>query len=426
MEVKQEVCEGGGVAESSTSSVSTSIEMDLSKGFSSMKMYLDGITFVPEKGFYQPSTEKTWESYQALLSIMAEYSKESPPIVVCSLANEVLSVLKSPNVANIIDKKAEIQKLLCPMVPISYHLFGQFVLIGNNMTDYVFDDDHQPSNVNDPIDEIFPPEKEFYQPKTEHTLVMYKMLLNIVDNQLGYQPYYVGCFIANEVLSILKNKNIISIDVRKDSLNQLLNPISDETFDMLLYIEGGITDYEKCLEEDPSTISKKRSSWEVTDNFMISKTKRQKSDLASDFDEKLTISDNQNNNVEFIFEYEDEAEGEVEATDDHDTKEEEKGALASDFNEKFTLSDLDDNLVLKLVDYEDEDDAATDDDDKNKGEKGGLASDFKEKLMLSDMEDNFELHLVEYEDEDEDEVKATYGHDKKKNDTDEDEEWVIV
>ncbi|KAF6166288.1 hypothetical protein GIB67_008716 [Kingdonia uniflora] len=272
---------------------------------SSTEMNIDGVTFVPEKGFYQPSTEETWEAYQALLSIIADYARGSPPVVMYSLADEVLSVLKSPNLWNIIDKKSEIDNLISPRVPMSYHIFEQLVLIGHNITNYVSDHLDEYSSGTNMMDGLFNPEKEFYQPRTEHTLMIYKMLLNIVDNQLGFQQCDTGCFIANEVLAILKNKNIDNVNIKRDSIEKLLSWISDETFDMLMYIERGITDYQKCDEDDPSTSSKrtKQSDLEATtwgDFDRIKVSNRDMGDFVSDFHEKLVLSQN-DDNVEFEF-----------------------------------------------------------------------------------------------------------------------------
>ncbi|KAF6166286.1 hypothetical protein GIB67_008714 [Kingdonia uniflora] len=269
-------------------------------------MNIDGVPFVPEKGFYQPSTETTWEAYQALISIMAEYTRQSPPVVICSLADEVLSVLKSPNLWNIIDKKSEIDNLISPRVPMSYHIFEQLVLIGHNITDYVSDHLYEYSSGTNTMDGLFPLEKEFYQPRTDHTLMIYKMLLNIVDNQLGFQRCDTRCFIANEVLSILKNKNIYNVDIKKDSIEKLLSWISGDTFDMLLYIEGGITDYERCDEVYPSTLFKrnKRLDWEATtweDYYKVTVSNKENDDFSSDFNEKLVLSHNDDNvEVEFV------------------------------------------------------------------------------------------------------------------------------
>ncbi|KAF5189262.1 hypothetical protein FRX31_021149 [Thalictrum thalictroides] len=200
----------------------------------------DEDTFVPEKGFYQPSSEDTWEAYQALITMIESQSKANlPRAVLCGVADEVLGVLKSKNISNPMEKKIEIERI---MYPIPDFVFNELVKIARRITDYYV---VQPVSKSDDRIVLFVPEEGFYQPKSEDTCTAYKLLLDTIRENLGSdQPQIVQCVVAHEILVILKDVDITNY-VKKEKMESFLNYVSDDTFDLLVFIADLVKDFDE-------------------------------------------------------------------------------------------------------------------------------------------------------------------------------------
>lgn len=200
---------------------------------------VDDTPFVPERGFYQPSTEETWEAYQALATLVQAQSRSNlPQVVLYGVADEVLSALKSPILRSPMAKKAEIEKILMPMPD---HLFNQLVETGNHITDY-----HVRSPVSKTDDRVglFVPEKDFYQPKSDVTCTAYNFLLEVVKNQMQYpQPQIVECVIAHEVLAILKKQDVLNARKKEMIEEAFLGKMPDDSFETLVFAADLISDF---------------------------------------------------------------------------------------------------------------------------------------------------------------------------------------
>ncbi|PIA61172.1 hypothetical protein AQUCO_00300593v1 [Aquilegia coerulea] len=197
-------------------------------------------TFVPEKGFYQPSSEDTWEAYQALITLVESQSKANlPGAVLCGVADEVLGVLKSKTISNPLEKKIEIEKI---MNPIHDFVFNELVTVARQITDYYV---IRPVKKSDDRVALFVPEEGFYQPKSEDTCTAYKLLLDTVRENLDSdQPQIVQCVVAHEILVILKDMGITNY-VKKNKMESFLNYVSDDTFDLLVFIADLIKDFDE-------------------------------------------------------------------------------------------------------------------------------------------------------------------------------------
>ncbi|KAK9136733.1 hypothetical protein Sjap_007327 [Stephania japonica] len=179
--------------------------------------------------------ETSEEAHQALLSIVEQQLGNYPSNVIQTVANEVLLALQCyQNTENPIDKKAEIDKLMMNQIP--DHLFDEMLLIAQRIT-------HCSYNRETPTG--------FYQPTTEETRVAYKLLLNVVEDRLRDKPQIVHCVVAHEVLLILNNDSIKDqSSTRRDTIDSLLNGVSDETFDLLVFIGTLIRDFKGRWDND--------------------------------------------------------------------------------------------------------------------------------------------------------------------------------
>ena len=92
----------------------------------------------------------------------------------------------------------------------------------------------------------------YYQPKTVETRVVYEQLLNEVQRALGDQPQDILRGAADEVLAALKNTTVTRDSAKKEMLESLLGPITDEQLVLLVRIGKAIVDFsdEGGAEED--------------------------------------------------------------------------------------------------------------------------------------------------------------------------------
>ncbi|KAI3964880.1 hypothetical protein MKX01_021776 [Papaver californicum] len=194
----------------------------------------DGIPFVPEKGFYQPSTENTREAYQALTSVIECYlNGRVPPHVLVSASDEVLSVLKSDYNFGF-EKKQEIEKLIGL---ISLDTFEQLVMIGSWITDY-----SNPTSANTNVDNAGDLSGLFYRPSNEENWRSYNLFLDAFKQLIGDQPYMVLRVAADSSLFVLKNVNT-PVPYRKHAIETELGAVASNWFDHLSSLANLITDY---------------------------------------------------------------------------------------------------------------------------------------------------------------------------------------
>ncbi|KAN0065928.1 Pre-mRNA-splicing helicase BRR2 [Thecaphora frezii] len=86
-----------------------------------------------------------------------------------------------------------------------------------------------------------------YQPRTVETREVYELILSVVHTALGDQAQDVVRSAADTVLEILKDDNLKDFDKKKD-IEELVGPLSAETFGQLVNLSKKITDYNR--EED--------------------------------------------------------------------------------------------------------------------------------------------------------------------------------
>lgn len=214
----------------------------------------DGIPFVPEKGFYQPSSESTREAYQALTSVIECYMNgRVPPHVLVSASDEVLYVLKS-DVNFGYEKKQEIEKLIGL---ISLDTFQQLVAIANWITDYTNPRPAYKNSYYNPGDLS----GLFYRPSNEANWRSYNLFLDAFKQLIGDQPDMVLRVAADSSLLVLKNVDTPT-EYRKHVIESELGPASRNWFDHLSSLANLITDYPPL----PSP------SWETTPNSEITAT----------------------------------------------------------------------------------------------------------------------------------------------------------
>ncbi|KAK9136731.1 hypothetical protein Sjap_007325 [Stephania japonica] len=206
-----------------------------------MKIDQDEPSFVTERGFYQPSTEDTWEAYQALIGIVEQQLGGFPTAVLCGVAHEVLSVLQCHNIA-MYGKRYEIEKILNALPD---HTFDQLLEISDGITDFFKPDHLEDHRHDDGRDSMFVPEEWFYQPMTEETGTAYKLILDVVKSQIGResQDAVILCTVAHEVLHILKSDVFGEVKNRKPFVENLVGWITDNDFNILLYAADLIQDF---------------------------------------------------------------------------------------------------------------------------------------------------------------------------------------
>ncbi|KAI3980683.1 hypothetical protein MKX01_025248 [Papaver californicum] len=247
----------------------------------------DGIPFVPEKGFYQPSTENTREAYQALTSVIECYLiGRVPPHVLVSASDEVLSVLKSEFNFGF-EKKQEIEKLIGL---ISLDTFEQLVMIGSWITDYS-NPTSANNNVNNPGDLS---SGLFYRPSDEENWRSYNLFLDAFKQLIGDQPDMVLRVAADSALIVLKNVNT-PVQYRRHAIETELGAVASNWFDHLSSLANLITDYPPL----PS------ANWEETTatagtNFYPEEYTFEKKEEAERID--IFASDDDFDNVKFDFE----------------------------------------------------------------------------------------------------------------------------
>ncbi|ESO86122.1 hypothetical protein LOTGIDRAFT_239637 [Lottia gigantea] len=81
-----------------------------------------------------------------------------------------------------------------------------------------------------------------YRPKTQETRQTYEVLLSFIQAAIGDQPRDVLCGAADEVLAVLKNDRMREKERMKEFGN-LLGPIPEERFALLVNLGKKITDY---------------------------------------------------------------------------------------------------------------------------------------------------------------------------------------
>ncbi|XP_060524349.1 U5 small nuclear ribonucleoprotein 200 kDa helicase [Cylas formicarius] len=81
-----------------------------------------------------------------------------------------------------------------------------------------------------------------YRPKTQETRQTYEVLLSFLQEALGDQPRDIICGAADEVLSVLKNDKLKEREKKKET-EQLLGPIAEERFALLVNLGKKITDF---------------------------------------------------------------------------------------------------------------------------------------------------------------------------------------
>lgn len=86
-------------------------------------------------------------------------------------------------------------------------------------------------------------EEGVYQPKTKETRAAYEAMLSVIQQQLGGQPLSIVSGAADEILAVLKKESLKNPE-KKREIENLLNPISNTTFDQLVSIGRLITDYQ--------------------------------------------------------------------------------------------------------------------------------------------------------------------------------------
>ncbi|KAK1605429.1 hypothetical protein QYE76_029102 [Lolium multiflorum] len=88
-----------------------------------------------------------------------------------------------------------------------------------------------------------------YEPRTKEMRAAYEALLGIIQQQLGGQPPDVLCDAADEVLAALKSDRTRDPNRRKE-IEKLINPISDQMFDLLVSVGKLITDFHGAPSTD--------------------------------------------------------------------------------------------------------------------------------------------------------------------------------
>ncbi|OCH86010.1 putative RNA helicase [Obba rivulosa] len=106
-----------------------------------------------------------------------------------------------------------------------------------------------------------------YRPRTAETREVYELILATVHKALGDQAQDVVRSAADEVLETLKNDNMKDFDKKKE-IEELLGPISNETFAQLVNLSKKITDYGAEDEEvvDPDM---ERKDAEIDDEMGV-------------------------------------------------------------------------------------------------------------------------------------------------------------
>ncbi|PCH44659.1 Sec63-domain-containing protein [Wolfiporia cocos MD-104 SS10] len=91
-----------------------------------------------------------------------------------------------------------------------------------------------------------------YRPRTAETREVYELILSSVHQSLGDQAHDVVRSAADTVLETLKNENTKDFDKKKE-IEEVVGPISSETFSQLLNLSKKITDYgaEDEMQVDP-------------------------------------------------------------------------------------------------------------------------------------------------------------------------------
>ena len=82
-----------------------------------------------------------------------------------------------------------------------------------------------------------------YRPKTQETRQTYDVLLNFIQVAIGDQPRDVLCGAADEILAVLKNDRLKDKD-RKKEVENLLGPMPEERFALLVNLGKKITDFQ--------------------------------------------------------------------------------------------------------------------------------------------------------------------------------------
>ncbi|KAI3916212.1 hypothetical protein MKW98_004653 [Papaver atlanticum] len=245
----------------------------------------DGIPFVPEKGFYQPSSENTREAYQALTSVIECYMNgRVPPHVLVSASDEILSVLKSDFNFGY-EKKQQIEKLIGL---ISLDTFQQLVAIANWITDYT----NQRPAYNNNYHNHGDLSGLFYRPSNEANWRSYNLFLDAFKQLIGDQPDMVLRVAADSALLVLKNVDTPT-EYRKHVIESELGPASRNWFDHLSSLANLISDYPPLPSPSWET-----PNWETTagtnfypHEFSLEKKEAEQIDIEDYFD-----------NVKFDFE----------------------------------------------------------------------------------------------------------------------------
>ncbi|CAL1708451.1 unnamed protein product [Somion occarium] len=86
-----------------------------------------------------------------------------------------------------------------------------------------------------------------YRPRTAETREVYELILSTVHQALGDQAQDIVRSAADAVLESLKNENLKDFDKKKE-VEEILGPISNETFSQLLNLSKKITDYTAEVE----------------------------------------------------------------------------------------------------------------------------------------------------------------------------------
>ncbi|KAL5700958.1 hypothetical protein ACHQM5_026348 [Ranunculus cassubicifolius] len=214
-----------------------------------VKMDSNNTPFVPEEGFYQPSSEETREAYQALVSLIENYSTSAPLAVLYSYADEVLSVLKNSYITDPTVKKAKINQFLNGE-GIPDFLFNQMVATAIIITDY-------------PLGPLgYESDRNFYQPKSDSSAAGYSMLFDVVNHYLTYpQPEIVKNRTVHELLAILKNPELDIATKRERVEDSFWGKISDEHFGNLLFGSDLINDFNDDTPQNNFIVSQNPIQW---------------------------------------------------------------------------------------------------------------------------------------------------------------------
>ncbi|CAK9298582.1 unnamed protein product [Gordionus sp. m RMFG-2023] len=88
----------------------------------------------------------------------------------------------------------------------------------------------------------------YYKPKTAETRQTYEILLSFIQAAIGDQPRDIVCGAADEILLTLKRDDLVGrtesgSDMRRTEIEDLLGPVADERYALLVNLARKITDF---------------------------------------------------------------------------------------------------------------------------------------------------------------------------------------